>query len=82
MISLTSHSGASVFTSVQEKKHTKLSIIMIGCFDVGEVLLSALPARLLMDDTQAWTVKGVTLFQPKEWAVMAPGQIVDLLPTP
>ena len=51
---------------------------MIGCFDVGEVVLSALPARLLMDDTQAWTVKGVTLFQPKEWAVMAPGQIVDL----
>ena len=34
---------------------------------IGKVVLSALPARLPTDDTQAlsvWTVKGATLFQP------------------
>ena len=39
------------------------------CFVVGEVVLSALPARLLIDATQppsVWAVKGVTLFQTQE----------------
>ena len=45
------------------------------------MVLSALPLGLLMDDTQAyiraWTVKGVTLFQPLEKVATAPGKTVN-----
>ena len=42
---------------------------------VVEVVISALPARLLMDDTQDYVridCKGVALFQPQELVATAP----------